>query len=57
MQVDTVEVWQTQQPEQQLSARQQGSALDRFKEDRNLLELAGKAVSASRGYRDAPPED
>ena len=29
----------------------------RFKEDRNLMALAGKGTSHSAGYREAPPED
>lgn len=56
LQIDTVEVWLTQQPEQDASAATHSSALDKFKEDRNLMEMAGRAVQASRGYREAPPE-
>lgn len=29
----------------------------RFKEDRNLMDLAGKGTSHSAGYREAPPEE
>lgn len=29
----------------------------RFKEDRNLMALAGKGTSHSAGYREAPPEE
>ena len=58
VQVDTVEVWLTLQPEKDTLTQKHGnSALDRFKEDRNFLEMAGKTVQASRGYREAPPED
>ncbi|KAK9795545.1 hypothetical protein WJX73_002969 [Symbiochloris irregularis] len=58
-QVDTVEVWLTKQPEADpnSSGTKAGSALDRFKEDRHLMEMAGRAVQASRGYREAPPEE
>lgn len=29
----------------------------RFKEDRNLMALAGKGTSHSAGYREVPPEE
>ena len=29
----------------------------RFKEDRNLMALAGKGTAHSAGYREAPPEE
>ena len=29
----------------------------RFKEDRNLMAIAGKGTSHSAGYREAPPEE
>lgn len=29
----------------------------RFKEDRNMMAMAGKGVQHSAGYREAPPEE
>lgn len=56
--VDGVECWLTQQPEEDASGPPAaGSVLDRFKEDRNLMALAGKGTSHSAGYREAPPEE
>ncbi|KAL0051502.1 hypothetical protein WJX82_008750 [Trebouxia sp. C0006] len=55
--VDVVECWLTQQPEEEATASAAGSVLDRFKEDRNLMDLAGKGTSHSAGYREAPPEE
>lgn len=56
--VDVVECWLTQQPEEDAAVSSTtGSVLDRFKEDRNLMALAGKDTSNSAGYRDAPPEE
>lgn len=55
--VDMVECWLTQQPEEEPVASAVGSVLDRFKEDRNLMALAGKGTSHSAGYREAPPEE
>jgi hypothetical protein len=58
--VDTVECWLLQQPEEE---EQPGTAaggcsvLDKFKEDRNLMDLAGRATQASAGIREARPED
>ena len=94
LQVDVVECWLTQQPEEEATASAAGSVLDRyvclcsafdaarivtlcclarsmcacwlqlglelvfrFKEDRNLMDLAGKGTSYSAGYREAPPEE
>ncbi|DBA99854.1 hypothetical protein WJX77_006296 [Trebouxia sp. C0004] len=55
--VDVVECWLTQQPEEEVTASAAGSVLDRFKEDRNLMDLAGKGTSHSAGYREAPPQE
>ncbi|KAL3142937.1 hypothetical protein ABBQ38_003222 [Trebouxia sp. C0009 RCD-2024] len=56
--VDVVECWLTQQPEEDaLGPPAAGSVLDRFKEDRNLMALAGKGTSHSAGYREVPPEE
>ncbi|KAL0037976.1 hypothetical protein WJX79_008102 [Trebouxia sp. C0005] len=55
--VDVVECWLTQQPDEEATASAAGSVLDRFKEDRNLMDLAGKGTSHSAGYREAPPEE
>lgn len=56
--VDVVECWLTQQPEEDAAVNTAaGSVLDRFKEDRNLMALAGKGTSHSAGYREAPPEE
>ncbi len=34
-----------------------GVWLCRFKEDRALMDIAGKGASHSAGYREAPPEE
>ena len=54
--MDTIEVWLTQQPEDFDAGKTSSSVLDRFTEDRNFLEMAGKAMQASRVYREAAPE-
>jgi TLD len=53
--VDQVEVWLVEQPEEDLPTGLGGSALDKFKEDKHLLEVAGVQMH-SDGYRHRPPE-
>ena len=56
--VDAVECWLLQQPEEEeQNAAGNTSVLDRFKEDRHLLDLAGRSTQASAGVREARPED
>lgn len=56
--MDTVECWLLQQPEEKEQEASGGSSvLDRFKEDRRLLDLAGRSTQASAGVREARPED
>jgi hypothetical protein len=56
--VDIVECWLLQQPEEEeFPATSNSSVLDRFKEDRHLMDLAGRSTQASAGVREAPPED
>lgn len=53
--VDQVEVWLVTQPEEGGPAGLGGSSLDKFKEDKQLLELAGRQMH-SAGFRNRPPE-
>ena len=58
--MDVVECWSLKQPEeepQQSSKAGGSSVLDKFKEDRHLMNLAGRATQASAGVREARPED
>lgn len=56
--MDTVECWLLQQAEEEeQSVAGNTSVLDRFKEDRHLLNLAGRSTQASAGVREARPED
>ena len=58
--MDVVECWLLKQPEeepQQSSQAGVSSVLDKFKEDRHLMNMAGRATHASAGVREAPPED
>lgn len=53
-----MECWLLQQPEEKEQEASGGSSvLDRFKEDRRLLDLAGRSTQASAGVREARPED
>lgn len=53
--IDQVEVWLVAEPEEDLQAGPGGTAIDKFKEDKHLLEVAGVQMH-SDGYRDRPPE-
>lgn len=56
--MDAVECWLLQQPEEEeQSVTGNTSVLDRFKEDRHILDLAGRSTQASAGVREARPED
>jgi len=58
--VDVVECWLLKQPEEPPPNQRKGgsaSVLDKFKEDRNLMNLAGRGNQASAGIREAPTED
>jgi len=57
--VDAVECWLVKQPEEEDAedVSPGGSVLDRFKEERHLLEMAGKSSQASAGIREARPEE
>ena len=53
-----MEFWLLQQPEEEeVAATGNSSVLDRFKEDRHLMDLAGRSTQASAGVREARPED
>ena len=43
--------------EERPPAKAGGSVLDKFKEDRHLMDLAGRSTQASAGIREARPED
>ncbi|KAK9820434.1 hypothetical protein WJX72_010314 [[Myrmecia] bisecta] len=53
--VDAIECWLVEAPAGEV-AKPTGSVLDRFKEDRTLLEIGGRKTGHSAGYREAPPE-
>lgn len=58
--VDVVECWLLKQPEEPPPKASMGgssSVLDKFKEDRHLMDLAGRTTQASAGVREARPED
>ncbi len=58
--VDAVECWLMKQPDKVPPKASKGgssSVLDKFKEDRHLVNLAGRNTQASTGVREARPED
>ena len=58
--VDVVECWLLKQPDEAPPKASKGgssSVLDKYKEDRHLMDLAGRTTQASAGVREARPED